>query len=78
MACERCSDYKKSQVLEEFLFFKRRITHDIFYGLYICQVNRFSKCDVCTQLKQSIEKTNEKEARQALHQQREDHLILQK
>ncbi|XP_030853406.1 uncharacterized protein LOC105447505 isoform X3 [Strongylocentrotus purpuratus] len=44
----------------------------------IPKVNRFSKCDVCTQLKQSIEKTNEKEARQALHQQREDHLTLQK
>ncbi|XP_071500356.1 uncharacterized protein [Diadema antillarum] len=44
----------------------------------IPKVNRFSKCDVCTQLKQSIERANEKEERQALHQQREEHLTQQK
>ncbi|XP_063964995.1 uncharacterized protein LOC129278782 [Lytechinus pictus] len=52
---------------------KKEMSH-----LTIPKVNRFSKCDICTQLKQSIERTNDKQARKALQQQREDHLTQQK
>ncbi|XP_053403165.1 uncharacterized protein LOC123565917 [Mercenaria mercenaria] len=48
-----------------------------FYYIMIPRVSRFSKCDTCILIKQKLESTTDKSAREELKQRRHAHLIKQ-